>query len=205
MLCREWVQAQVEAATKCLATVFYASAYGNTAALAQAISRGITKAGQAIPGCRLHPKPALPASADIWLVSSHWCTHRFCASHTVSGFAVAQVWRSRQSIWRRSRLRRWATSSSAARALPLAAPRLAVTCPHRYGPGCPRFRCQWPAQRPCQCLECDISRAPACSSAAGSGCRRCAALVTPAAAAAALIHVSQVVSSGVGLLAILLY
>jgi flavorubredoxin len=39
-----WTAAQVKAAETSVA-VLYASAYGNTAALAQAISRGITKAG----------------------------------------------------------------------------------------------------------------------------------------------------------------
>ena len=36
---------QVKAANESCAIVLYASAYGNTTALAQAISRGITKAG----------------------------------------------------------------------------------------------------------------------------------------------------------------
>lgn len=51
--CREWAEEQVRAATKGLAAVFYASAYGNTAALAQAISRGVTKAGMAFCLIRL--------------------------------------------------------------------------------------------------------------------------------------------------------
>lgn len=50
---REWAEEQVRAATKGLAAVFYASAYGNTAALAQAISRGVTKAGMAFCLIRL--------------------------------------------------------------------------------------------------------------------------------------------------------
>jgi flavorubredoxin/flavin reductase (DIM6/NTAB) family NADH-FMN oxidoreductase RutF len=41
----DWTAEQVEAANKASVAVLYASAYGNTAALAQAISRGITKAG----------------------------------------------------------------------------------------------------------------------------------------------------------------
>ena len=45
MFCREWIQAQVAASDKAQISVLYASAYGNTAALAQGISRGITKAG----------------------------------------------------------------------------------------------------------------------------------------------------------------
>ncbi|CAG9467030.1 unnamed protein product [Pedinophyceae sp. YPF-701] len=40
-----WLQEQLEAADKCTVAVLYASAYGNTTAIAQAISRGITKAG----------------------------------------------------------------------------------------------------------------------------------------------------------------
>ncbi len=42
---REWIQAQIAASDKAQISVLYASAYGNTAALAQGISRGITKAG----------------------------------------------------------------------------------------------------------------------------------------------------------------
>ena len=41
----DWTAAQVEAAGQAAVAVLYASAYGNTASLAQAISRGITKAG----------------------------------------------------------------------------------------------------------------------------------------------------------------
>ena len=44
-MCREWIQAQIAASDKAQISVLYASAYGNTAALAQGISRGITKAG----------------------------------------------------------------------------------------------------------------------------------------------------------------
>lgn len=40
-----WTAEQVAASEECGVLVLYASAYGNTAALAQAISRGITKAG----------------------------------------------------------------------------------------------------------------------------------------------------------------
>ncbi|GIL84269.1 hypothetical protein Vretimale_15926 [Volvox reticuliferus] len=45
---RKWVDEQIKAAATSCAAVFYASAYGNTAALAQAISRGITKGGVAV-------------------------------------------------------------------------------------------------------------------------------------------------------------
>ena len=41
----DWTVDQVSAAELCSVVVLYASAYGNTAALAQAISRGITKSG----------------------------------------------------------------------------------------------------------------------------------------------------------------
>ena len=43
---REWTQEQIAAAERGVVAVLYASAYGNTAALAQAISRGVTKAGE---------------------------------------------------------------------------------------------------------------------------------------------------------------
>lgn len=42
---KEWTQEQIKLVDSSNAIVLYASAYGNTAALAQAISRGITKAG----------------------------------------------------------------------------------------------------------------------------------------------------------------
>jgi flavorubredoxin len=41
----DWTADQVAAASAASVAVLYASAYGNTAALAQALSRGITKAG----------------------------------------------------------------------------------------------------------------------------------------------------------------
>ena len=43
--CRKWTTDQIENAKKGKIAVLYASAYGNTAGMAQAISRGITKAG----------------------------------------------------------------------------------------------------------------------------------------------------------------
>lgn len=42
---REWTELQITASKKASIAVIYASAYGNTAALAQAIARGATKAG----------------------------------------------------------------------------------------------------------------------------------------------------------------
>jgi len=57
---REWTQKQIAAAEQASVAVLYASAYGNTAALAQAISRGITKAGKA------------PSHLNAWFA----CTHR---------------------------------------------------------------------------------------------------------------------------------
>ena len=64
---REWIQAQVAASDKAQISVLYASAYGNTAALAQGISRGITKAGESL---------ALP-SRDVRLCFTrcHHLTH----------------------------------------------------------------------------------------------------------------------------------
>ena len=44
----DWTTQQVKAAGTASVAVLYASAYGNTASLAQAISRGITKAGGAL-------------------------------------------------------------------------------------------------------------------------------------------------------------
>ena len=45
---REWVNAQIAKADDFAIAVIYASAYGNTSAMAQAIARGITKAGVAV-------------------------------------------------------------------------------------------------------------------------------------------------------------
>jgi flavorubredoxin/flavin reductase (DIM6/NTAB) family NADH-FMN oxidoreductase RutF len=45
---REWVNAQIAKADDFSIAVIYASAYGNTSAMAQAIARGITKAGVAV-------------------------------------------------------------------------------------------------------------------------------------------------------------
>jgi flavorubredoxin/flavin reductase (DIM6/NTAB) family NADH-FMN oxidoreductase RutF len=45
---REWVETQVKKADDFSVAVIYASAYGNTSAMAQAIARGITKAGVAV-------------------------------------------------------------------------------------------------------------------------------------------------------------
>jgi hypothetical protein len=42
---REWTDKQIKSSETCNVAVMYASAYGNTASLAQAISRGVTKAG----------------------------------------------------------------------------------------------------------------------------------------------------------------
>jgi len=50
----EWTTQQLKAAADATVAVLYASAYGNTASLAQAISHGITKAGGACwcePAC----------------------------------------------------------------------------------------------------------------------------------------------------------
>jgi len=45
---RDWLSAQVKRADESAIAVIYASAYGNTSAMAQAIARGITKAGVAV-------------------------------------------------------------------------------------------------------------------------------------------------------------
>ena len=42
---RRWVDIQIKNSETAKVAVLYASAYGNTAALAQAIARGVTKAG----------------------------------------------------------------------------------------------------------------------------------------------------------------
>ena len=60
----EWTTQQVEAAGQSCVAVLYASAYGNTAGLAQAISRGITKAGGAhtLAGCAFGARQLLVAN-----------------------------------------------------------------------------------------------------------------------------------------------
>ena len=64
VLSREWIQAQVTASDRAQISVLYASAYGNTAALAQGISRGITKAGMCSmlhPGTPMQTQHVLPS------------------------------------------------------------------------------------------------------------------------------------------------
>ncbi len=70
---REWTSAQIAAAEQASVAVLYASAYGNTAALAQAISRGITKAGDALP-CHLSISPSLACLAFPSATSSSICS-----------------------------------------------------------------------------------------------------------------------------------
>lgn len=60
---RAWTEAQVAAAARATVVVLYASAYGNTAALAQALSRGITKAGMCYLLC-------LKTTAGSWSVAA---------------------------------------------------------------------------------------------------------------------------------------
>ena len=60
---RQWVDAQVRSADDFSVAVIYASAYGNTSAMAQAIARGITKAGVAVEmlNCELSTNEELEA------------------------------------------------------------------------------------------------------------------------------------------------
>ena len=64
----DWTVDQVNAAELCSVVVLYASAYGNTAALAQAISRGITKSGVGVQTLNLEQ-----CRCDAQLVG-HFCT-----------------------------------------------------------------------------------------------------------------------------------
>ncbi|KAF6262522.1 flavodoxin-like protein [Scenedesmus sp. NREL 46B-D3] len=54
---RRWTQEQVAALSRSNVVVLYASAYGNTAALAQAISRGLTKGGVGVSTVNLELTP----------------------------------------------------------------------------------------------------------------------------------------------------
>lgn len=54
---RKWAQDQIAAAKTSNVVVMYASAYGNTAALAQAISRGVVKSGVAVKTVNLEVTP----------------------------------------------------------------------------------------------------------------------------------------------------
>jgi flavin reductase (DIM6/NTAB) family NADH-FMN oxidoreductase RutF/DNA-binding transcriptional regulator YdaS (Cro superfamily) len=58
-----WVDAQVKKADEFSVAVIYASAYGNTSAMAQAIARGVTKAGVAVEmlNCELSTSEAVEA------------------------------------------------------------------------------------------------------------------------------------------------
>ena len=70
VLSREWIQAQVTASDRAQISVLYASAYGNTAALAQGISRGITKAGMCL---MLHPGTLMHTLMHTWHVRPSHC------------------------------------------------------------------------------------------------------------------------------------
>lgn len=54
---RKWTEEQVAALSRSNVVVMYASAYGNTAALAQAISRGLTKSGMGVSTVNLELTP----------------------------------------------------------------------------------------------------------------------------------------------------
>lgn len=62
---REWTKEQIKAAELCSITVMYASAYGNTAALAQAIGHGMTKAGVAVKTVNLEIASLEEVAASI--------------------------------------------------------------------------------------------------------------------------------------------
>ncbi|GAB4823919.1 hypothetical protein N2152v2_010965 [Parachlorella kessleri] len=61
----EWTEAQIKAASDGYVAVLYASAYGNTASLAQAISHGITKAGVGVETLNLEQVSAAEVEAAL--------------------------------------------------------------------------------------------------------------------------------------------
>jgi len=66
---REWTEKQIKAADEATVAVIYASAYGNTTALAQAIARGISKAGVGVES--LNCEMASPSEVKELLSRSH--------------------------------------------------------------------------------------------------------------------------------------
>ncbi|NJK40390.1 MAG: flavin oxidoreductase [Acaryochloridaceae cyanobacterium SU_2_1] len=81
---RKWSEAQQKQTST--VAVLYASAYGNTATIGQAISRGITKAGVAVEIINCETATA----ADIQTVADH-CEGFIIGSPTLGGHAPTQI------------------------------------------------------------------------------------------------------------------
>lgn len=81
-----WTASQIAVANDCSVAVLYASAYGNTAALAQAISRGITKAGVGVETLNLENATLEEVSAAVAR-----CAGFVIGSPTLGGHMPTQV------------------------------------------------------------------------------------------------------------------
>ncbi|KAI3438441.1 hypothetical protein D9Q98_000871 [Chlorella vulgaris] len=96
----EWTARQVEASGVAAVAVLYASAYGNTASLAQAISRGITKAGVGVETLNLEQcgQDELEAALDR-------CSGFVLGSPTLGGHMPTQVQTALGTIMRNANAR----------------------------------------------------------------------------------------------------
>lgn len=83
---RAWAADAARAASRASVAVFYASAYGNTAALAQAIARGATKAGVGAEAVNLEDAPLSEVEAAL-----RRCAGFAIGSPTLGGHMPTQV------------------------------------------------------------------------------------------------------------------
>jgi flavorubredoxin/flavin reductase (DIM6/NTAB) family NADH-FMN oxidoreductase RutF len=83
---RDWSRAAALASSRATVAVFYASAYGNTAALAQAIARGATKAGVGAEAVNLEDAPLSEVEAAL-----RRCSGFAIGSPTLGGHMPTQV------------------------------------------------------------------------------------------------------------------
>ncbi|EFN57640.1 hypothetical protein CHLNCDRAFT_57191 [Chlorella variabilis] len=97
----DWTAAQVEAAGQAAVAVLYASAYGNTASLAQAISRGITKAGVGVETLNLEQ-----AGQDELEAALDRCSGFVLGSPTLGGHMPTQVQTALGTILRNNNAKR---------------------------------------------------------------------------------------------------
>ncbi|KAI7837260.1 hypothetical protein COHA_008874 [Chlorella ohadii] len=96
----DWTAAQVQAAESSCVAVLYASAYGNTASLAQAISHGITKAGVGVETLNLEQ-----AGLDELERALDRCQGFVLGSPTLGGHLPTQVQTALGTIIRNSNAR----------------------------------------------------------------------------------------------------
>lgn len=78
-----WIEAQLQNLKNAKVAVLYASAYGNTATLAQAISRGVIKAGVGVEMVNLE-QASLEEAEEVLASAQGFCigAHCLCLPHS---------------------------------------------------------------------------------------------------------------------------